>query len=68
MEELGFTHCAVDYAVFIFDHMDHSGSHTFCIIGWHVDDSLGTSNSPHFFAHVKGRINACFGIKDLVPV
>jgi hypothetical protein len=68
MEELGFTRCGVDYAVFIFDHVDNYGTRTFCIIGWHVDDSLGTSNSPRFLAHVKGKINARFGIKDLGPV
>jgi hypothetical protein len=68
MEELGFTRCGVDYAVFIFDNVDSAGTRTFCIIGWHVDDSLGTLNSPPFLAYVKGKINARFGIKDLSPV
>jgi hypothetical protein len=54
--------------VFIFNRVDAAGTRTFCIIGWHVDDSLGTSNSPCFLAYVKGKINARFGIKDLGPV
>jgi len=68
MDELGFTRCAVDYAVFVYDQQDSNGNHTFCVIGWHVDDSLGTSNSPRFLAHVKGKINARFGIKDFGAV
>lgn len=69
MEELGFARCAVDYVVFIYDHIDTStGTRTFCIIGWHVDDSLGTSNSPKFLAWVKFKVNSRFGIKDLGEV
>lgn len=68
MEELGFARCAVDYTVFIFDHIHSSGARIFCIIGWHVDDSLGTSNSPRFLALVKAKVNARFWIKDFGPV
>jgi hypothetical protein len=68
MEELGFTWCKVNYAVFMFDRIDSSGARIFCIIGCHVDDSLGTSNSPKFLALVKAKINSKFSIKDLGPV
>jgi hypothetical protein len=68
MMELGFTRCAVDHAVFIYDKSTPSTGHILCIIGWHVDDGMGTSNSRPFLAYVKGRIAQRFGIKDLGPI
>jgi hypothetical protein len=67
MTELGFSRCAVDHAVFLFDKV-LSGTRTICIIGFHVDDGLGTSNSSPFLAFVKQKIDQRFGIKDMGPV
>jgi hypothetical protein len=57
----------VDHAVFIFDDIK-SGTRVICIISFHVDDGLGTSNSPPFLAWVKQKIDKRFGIKDLGAV
>lgn len=67
MMELGFSRCAVDHAVFLFDKVT-SGTCIICIVSFHVDDGLRTSNSPAFLASVKRTINGHFGIKDLGPV
>jgi hypothetical protein len=67
MEELGFKRCAVDHAVFTYDCVT-KGVRTICIIGFHVDDGLGTSNSFAFLKWVKSKIDERFGIKDLGPV
>lgn len=67
MEELGFTQCPVDYAVFLFD-SDTSGSRIICIIGFHVNDGMGTSNSLAFLTWVKKQIHLRFGIKDMGPI
>lgn len=67
MLELGFTRCAVDHAVFIYDKEGTTGR-IYCIVGWHVDDGMGTSNSKPFLTHVKSRIAQRFGIKDLGPI
>jgi hypothetical protein len=56
MMELGFTRCAVDHAVFIYDKSTPSAGHILCIISWHVDNGMGTSNSKPFLTYVKGRI------------
>lgn len=68
MAELGFTQCAVDYAVFIYDHVHDGNFRVICIIGFHVDDGLGTSNTPPFLRWVKSHFNERFSIKDLGPV
>lgn len=69
MEELGFQRCAVDHAVFTYDRVDSLTSlRIICIIGFHVDDGLGTSNSSRFLKWVKGKIDERFGIKDLGAV
>jgi hypothetical protein len=68
MLELGFTRCAIDHAVFIYDVTTPSTGHVFCIVGWHVDNGMGTSNSKPFLHYVKSRIATCFGIKDLGPI
>ncbi|KAG2070388.1 hypothetical protein BDR04DRAFT_1018882 [Suillus decipiens] len=68
MQELGFSSCTVDYAVFIYDQIHDGDTHVVCIISFHIDDSLGTSNSSCFLSWVKGHIHAWFGIKDLGPV
>jgi hypothetical protein len=69
MEELGFTRCTVDHAVFTYDRTDSiSARRIICIIGFHVDDGLGTSNSPAFLKRVKAKIDERFGIKDLGAV
>jgi hypothetical protein len=57
----------VDYAVFIFD-SHASGTRIICIIGFHVDDGMGTSNSPPFLLWVKQQIHKCFRIKDMGPI
>lgn len=67
MGELGFSRCEVDYAVFIFD-SHATGTRIVCIIGFHVDDGMGTSNSPSFLTWVKQQIHKRFGIKDMGPV
>lgn len=67
MNELGFARCPVDYAVFLFD-SSASGTRIICIIGFHVDDGMGTSNSPAFLIWVKQKIHQRFGIKDMGPV
>lgn len=67
MTELGFTRCPVDYAIFLFD-SSASGIRIICIIGFHVDDGMGTSNSPAFLAWVKQKIHQRFGIKDMGPI
>jgi hypothetical protein len=68
MEELGFTRCVVDHAVFIYDKLTPSAGRIFCIIGWHVDDGMGASNSKAFLQQVKACIAKRFGIKDLGPI
>jgi hypothetical protein len=69
MEELGFVRCAVDHAVFTYDHIDSvTAHHIICIIGFHMDDGLGTSNSPAFLKCIKAKIDEHFGIKDLGAV
>lgn len=67
MTELGFSQCAVDHAVFIFDKVT-SVARILCIVGFHVDDGLGTSNSTAFLAFMKQKIDGRFGIKDLGAV
>src|SRR6267154_2137373 len=68
MIELGFMRCAVDHAVFIYDKTTPSSGHIFCIVGWHVDDGMGTSSSQPFLQYVKGCIAQRFSIKDLGPI
>lgn len=45
-----------------------NGGHVKCLIGWHVDDGMGVSNSKSVWAFVKVKIAERFGIKDLGPV
>jgi hypothetical protein len=69
MEELGFLRCAVDHTVFTYDRIDNTtAAHIICIIGFHVDDGLGTSNSHPFLNRVKAEIDKRFGITDLGAV
>ena len=80
MSDLGFIHAKLDHALFYYDSKDDivagitsSVINTLptkvkCLIGWHVDDSMGISNSHSFLKKVKWRIVEKFGIKDLGPV
>ena len=80
MSDLGFIHANLDHALFYYDSEDDiiagitsSVTNTLptkvkCLIGWHVDDSMGISNSHSFLKKVKWRIVEKFGIKDLDPV
>ena len=45
-----------------------SGNHVKCLVGWHVDDGMGVSNSKTVLVFVKIKIAEQFGIKDLGPV
>jgi hypothetical protein len=54
--------------VFIYDRVYDGDACIICIISFHVDDDLGTSNSCPFLSWVKGHIDKHFGIKDLGPV
>jgi hypothetical protein len=67
MLELGFTCCAVDHAVFIYDKGANSNC-IYCIVGWHINDGMGTSNSKSCLTYVKGCIAQHFSIKDLGPI
>lgn len=53
--------------MFIYDKGDSTG-HVYCIVGWHVDDGMETSNSKPFLHHIKECIAQCFDIKDLGPI
>lgn len=66
--ELEFICCMVYYAIFVFNHVDWDSNYTFYIISWHIDDSLGTSNSSYFLKYMKKKMNGHFGIRDLGPV
>jgi hypothetical protein len=70
MSDLGFVRSEADHAVFYYDGDDDTtaGLNVKCIIGWHVDDGMGTSNSASFLQRVKEKIAARFGIKDLGPI
>ncbi|KIJ04992.1 hypothetical protein PAXINDRAFT_39836, partial [Paxillus involutus ATCC 200175] len=59
-----------DHAVFYYDGDGDTtaGLNVKCIIGWHVDDGMGMSNSASFLQRVKEKIAARFGIKDLGPI
>ena len=39
-----------------------------CLISWHVDNSMGVSNSWSTLTFVKVKMAECFSIKDLGPV
>jgi hypothetical protein len=54
--------------VFIYDCVYDRDARIICIISFHVDDDLSTSNSCPFLSWVKGHIDKHFGIKDLGPV
>ncbi|KIJ10392.1 hypothetical protein PAXINDRAFT_41211, partial [Paxillus involutus ATCC 200175] len=60
--------CDADYAVFIYDHVTVEGVHVICIIAWHVDDGLASSNNHKFLDWVKKQIADHFGLSDLGPV
>ncbi|KAG2067554.1 hypothetical protein BDR04DRAFT_992444, partial [Suillus decipiens] len=60
--------CAIDYAIFIYDKSSPSTGHIYCIVGWYVNDGMGTSNSKPFLQYVKRCIAQHFGIKDLGPI
>ncbi|KIJ12247.1 hypothetical protein PAXINDRAFT_83170, partial [Paxillus involutus ATCC 200175] len=68
MSDLGFVCSEANHTVFYYDGDDDTtaGLNVKCIIGWHVDDGMGTSNSAPFLQRVKERIATRFGIKDLV--
>jgi len=56
VEELGFTQCAVNYTMFLFD-SEVSSTRIVCIIRFHIEDRMGTSNSPAFLLWVKQKIH-----------
>ena len=60
LESLGFVHCAVDHAVFIY----RKGGMR-CLTGWHVDDAMGGSNNESFLREVKHKLHMWFGITDM---
>jgi hypothetical protein len=60
--------CAIDYAVFIYNQVHDNDTRIICIIGFHINNGLGTSNLSPFLSWVKGCIHAHFGIKDLGAV
>ena len=73
MSDLGFARAESDHALFYFDGEDDITTGTTisrvkCLIGWHVDDGMGVSNSRPFLEKVKRKIAERFGIKDLGPV
>ncbi|KIJ13146.1 hypothetical protein PAXINDRAFT_41171, partial [Paxillus involutus ATCC 200175] len=58
-----------DHAVFYYDGDDDlTGLNVKCIIGWHVDNGMGTLSSRQFLQRVKEQIGKRFGIKDLGPI
>ena len=77
MSDLGFVHAESDHALFYYNGEDDivAGitssiinalpTKVKCLIGWHVDDSMGVSNSRSFLKKVKWKIVQKFGIKDL---
>ena len=80
MSDLGFVHAESDHALFYYHGEDDvvagitsfvtrtSPARVKCLIGWHVDNGMGVSNSCSFLEKVKRRIAEKFGIKDLGPV
>lgn len=68
LTRLGFLRCEADYAVFIYDTIDSTGTRTVCLIAWHVDDGLAAANQRAFLDWVKKQIGERFGIADLGPV
>lgn len=64
LEKLGFNCSEFDYAVFVFKRR-WNGEEVHCLLGMHVDDGLGGSNSKEFLTFIKGEIGKAFGIKDL---
>ena len=80
MLDLGFVHTKSDHALFYYDSEDDIVAgitscvtnalpmKVKCLIGWHVDDGMGISNSCSFLEKVKQRIVEKFDIKDLGPV
>ena len=80
MSDLGFIHTESDHILFYYDGEDDitmgitnptantSSTRVRCLIGWHIDDGMGVSNSCPFLKKVKWRIVERFGIKDLGPV
>lgn len=80
MSDLGFVRTESDHALFYYDGEDDiiAGitkptvnalpTRVRCLIGWHVDDGMGVSNSRPFLEEVKRKIAERFGIKDLGPV
>lgn len=67
MRELGFTRCAVDHVVFLFDSVT-SGTCIICIIGFHINNGMETFNSSAFLLWVKQKIHQYFGIKEMSPI
>ncbi|PPQ84479.1 hypothetical protein CVT25_007657 [Psilocybe cyanescens] len=67
LEKLGFNRLEFDHAVFIFKRW-WGGGNVHCLLGMHVDDGLGGSNSSEFLRFIKEEIGKAFGIKDLGPV
>ena len=45
-----------------------SSDHVKCLVGWHVNNGMGVSNSKTILAFIKIKIAKWFGIKDLGPV
>ena len=76
MLDLGFVCTESDHVLFYYNGEDDlttsltalSTTRVKCLIGWHVDDGMGVSNSRPFLKGVKKRIMEKFGIKDLGPV
>ena len=76
MSDLGFVCTESDHMLFYYDGEDDlttsctafSTTRVKCLIGWHIDDGMGVSNSRPFLKRVKKRITETFDIKDLGPV
>ena len=80
MSDLGFVCTESDHALFYYDSKDDLTTGVTnltlsalptkvkCLIGWHIEDGMGVSNSHSFLERVKRRIVEKFGIKDLGPV
>ena len=80
MSDLGFVHTESDHALFYYKGEDDVivgitkptvntlPTRVRCLIGWHVNDGMGVSNSCPFLEKVKRKIAERFGIKDLDPV
>ena len=59
MADLGFTCTEADHAIFYYEGTADQAiwiTRVRCLIGWHVDDGMGVSNSRPFLEKVKMRI------------